>query len=364
MPVENLMILAGIAFGVYCVYTDIKFGLIKNWAVLSMIGVAIAGHLLLFNEGVEELNPFLLIFIESIGFGFFLWYFRFISSGDAKLFWAICSIIPLSFYEHIGINAFPIQCVLVNSFVPILILLLGHLLYKTSREKKIEVLKQSLNPKLLASRLFWIFAVSEISGFIITSLGLPHFYLLYGLVMIGLMEAINKLAPGNTHRLVFLILFLHNLFGGGISGIETKMTQIIPILIRTLLMYVLLRYFVITLGKDVFTSEVKIDDLKEGMIPAERIFYSDQKYGKREVDYLTWFSPLRSVPENVIMDSPPDGLTEEDVNKVKGLYKEKKLEFDSILVHQQIPFAPALFLGFILTLLCKGNFLLYIFILK
>ena len=53
-----------------------------------------------------------------------------------------------------------------------------------------------------------------------------------------------------------------------------------------------------------------------------------------------------------------EGLTKNEVRKIKGLQNKGKLAFSTIRVHQTLPFAPFMFIGALLTLLAKGSFLL------
>jgi len=54
------------------------------------------------------------------------------------------------------------------------------------------------------------------------------------------------------------------------------------------------------------------------------------------------------------------GLTQKNIKELKQLYKEKKIKFNTIRVFKTIPFAPFVFLGVFITLICQGDMIIYL----
>jgi len=112
------------------------------------------------------------------------------------------------------------------------------------------------------------------------------------------------------------------------------------------------------IGSDIFSKKIKVEELKPGMILEETIYSG--KNGKFKAVKLQKFIGIekKDVKKVLVLEQPAEGLTEKDIQIIKRLHKEGKLEFKEILIRQTLPFAPFMFFGFILTWLAKGNFLL------
>jgi len=106
------------------------------------------------------------------------------------------------------------------------------------------------------------------------------------------------------------------------------------------------------MGRGVFKREVKITELKEGMIPAEFIYEFEGKV-RRE-------SGWRLRPKGKVLANPniAAGLTRGQVRVLKRLVREGKLE-DSLRIKLGMPFAPVLAAG-VLVLLGFGDLWLHI----
>jgi len=115
----------------------------------------------------------------------------------------------------------------------------------------------------------------------------------------------------------------------------------IIVTIPVLLIYALIRFIQ---GKKAFYDQVKITELKEGMIPAETIYEKDGKIGrwssrlflKKEWD-KTYTNPKRA-----------SGLTRYQVGVLKKLVRAGKIE-NHIKIKKGLPFAPALGAGVFIT---------------
>jgi prepilin signal peptidase PulO-like enzyme (type II secretory pathway) len=63
---------------------------------------------------------------------------------------------------------------------------------------------------------------------------------------------------------------------------------------------------------------------------------------------------------NFLIKPKSKGLNRKDLKIIKKLYREKKIDFDNLLIQQTLPFAPFIFIGLLLTILFQGNCLIFI----
>ncbi len=111
---------------------------------------------------------------------------------------------------------------------------------------------------------------------------------------------------------------------------------------------VLIIYFTIcsASGKKFLYEEVKITDLKEGMIPAETIYEKDGKVDR----WRSWLSLRKDWDKAYTNTRRAAGLTRYQVGALKKLVRAKKLE-NHVRIKKGLPFGPALAAGaFIMVL--------------
>jgi preflagellin peptidase FlaK len=99
-------------------------------------------------------------------------------------------------------------------------------------------------------------------------------------------------------------------------------------------------------GRGVLYKEVKITELKEGMIPADTIYEKDGKIGR-------WSSRFAKKPRWDRVYTNPNraaGLTRYQVGMLKRLIRARKLK-NEIKIKRGIPFAPALGAGVFIAVL-------------
>ncbi len=114
--------------------------------------------------------------------------------------------------------------------------------------------------------------------------------------------------------------------------------------VPVLLLYVLISRL---RGKGAFYRTVKISEAEEGMIPAEIIYEKDEEISRYDSGYFGFLSRNLGTPDWDNKITNPDraaGLTEEQVNFLKELVQEGKVE-DRLKIKKGIPFAPAFAAG-------------------
>jgi hypothetical protein len=102
-----------------------------------------------------------------------------------------------------------------------------------------------------------------------------------------------------------------------------------------------------------FYEEVKITDLKEGMIPAETIYEKDGKIGRWSSGRLGFLTGLKGKPKWTRALTNPKraaGVSRYQVGALRRLVREGKLK-DRIRIKRGMPFAPALGVGVFIAVL-------------
>ena len=117
--------------------------------------------------------------------------------------------------------------------------------------------------------------------------------------------------------------------------------------------FVIIRMFIWEMG-DIFSKNIKINELKKGMVLAEMI---TKKGGKKKI---SGFDYSKLGQYNYLIGYSLNGLTKKEINKLKILHKKGKLNFDRMLVQETVPFSVFIFLGVLLTVFLKGSFLSFL----
>jgi hypothetical protein len=96
---------------------------------------------------------------------------------------------------------------------------------------------------------------------------------------------------------------------------------------------------------NVFSREIEVDKLKQGMVLSEFIQQDGNNYLKKvkSAFYADNF-----------LDEESEGLTQEQIEKIKST------DIKKIRVSQMISFAPFIFIGVLITLIAKGNIIIFV----
>ena len=106
-----------------------------------------------------------------------------------------------------------------------------------------------------------------------------------------------------------------------------------------------LNFSISKLISNIFSNEVEVDKLKQGMVLSEFIQKDENKHIKKvkSAFYADNF-----------LDEESEGLTQKQIEKIRAA------DIKKIRVSQMISFAPFIFLGVILTLIAKGNIIIFV----
>jgi len=159
--------------------------------------------------------------------GYLIWRFNGWSAGDAKLFTLFAFLIPLKFYSASYLNYFPSFALLVNTFLLILLFLMGEALFfglkngfkLINQPKNIKNLPwkkwlkpKNLKPKILNTAKMYL---NYIAIFIVLRLGMQ------------IMGQASTQEKTSNFTLIFLILFIARRY---LFGFFFKSKKIMPVL--------------------------------------------------------------------------------------------------------------------------------------
>ena len=342
--VGNLFLIC--LLGLATSFTDLREGLIPNKFVFPAIAAA---FILNFLNGFEFV-PFLVNGFLAFLLGFLLWLASLWSAGDAKLFLAFALLVPFSFYSTASL--FPAFTILVNSFVPIFILLLALVATKTSTKQKILALKQAFEPKMVASVAVYFFSFYWLLEISLPFLPIQLDFFTMALILFALVSAVEFLLPKKSLYFFGLLspflLFLR---------LEAALTlEFALFFVSFMVAILLLMFFVLRLGFSCFGKLVKIGELREGMALLEIPVLRKGKVEKKNPVLPSFVNIFSEIKEKPFIEARPKGLEKKDIAKLKKATCEGKLSFKSILVQETLPFAPLIFIGTILSFFTTGLF--------
>ncbi len=341
----ELLIFAFIyVFGIVSSYDDIRAGIIRNRNLFIAFLFGLIFNFVFFmsdSSSEGDLDYVLDVVVNcmlSFFVGFILWIFKIWTAGDAKLFTVYSLLIPLGVYVFGYVPYFPAFTFLLNSFL----LLLAFIVLTTplSFEKlKQEGLRKLIDmPKLLSTFLYlfgfmWFFNRLFEYLSVNPGLGISLFILLS---MRYLLTRVKCFA----FELVSIVFSLARILFGHETVLSPGFIEEFTVLF--------LFFFIIRRGFSLFNclkikKEVMLSDLKPGMIITDPL---PNQY-------------LKSLGESDVFD-PDACITGSHVHLLQKLYSEGKLSRRSTWVKQTLPFAPFLFLGCVLTVYCKGDFVSFL----
>ena len=380
------LLLPGILYlGILASYTDIRYGKIRNKAVLRAIIYALVVYALaiiffavkgtLSGRYVAELGTNIL-FAAAICFG--LWVIRIWSAGDGKLFFAFALLIPPEAYQFGSYNWVPSLTLLFNAFLIglffMVYMLLGAAKWHNYRIAFSLFLKRFFEPKKFIEIIVSLFAVFWLSEILLRLVEMGGSIILRYAVTIIIFKVLpllfSRLKTSKAKPQLALTAF-------------TLALSVLRLAIdRTVYTYDFLKGFIIlvfvwgmttrmfrtllhSLGKDLFTKWVPAKKLKPGHILSDKLSKTDKLDNKEKKEIMEEKGSLvkKGKEYYVLSDkmfgkgcisAESEGLTKEDIKFIR------KIGFKNVRISSTMPFAPLLFLGVLATLLAKGNILIFL----
>ncbi|MCK4883737.1 MAG: prepilin peptidase [Candidatus Diapherotrites archaeon] len=337
-------------------YTDIKTRFVKNKLTYSMTALGFLIHAI---QSILESNPQPILFsitaaITAYITVYLLWRLGVFAGGDAKLIVGIAAMFPTHtlftyhplvkpLLENTALTTLPLfwATVTAMSFVSIAPFILIYCTYHSIRLKKI-------GSQMLSKKPF--FDALILSGWA-TIAFFTNLHWFISIISIFALFILNS----KTKKPILPIAL-----------ISTGLFLSIPLTLQVLVSTILLLY-IFDLGKKfykitnqhVLSEQKAINQLEEGDIIAEEVFFENNKLIKRKHDF---FEPIKLLLSNnkqelgklnsrnwIANPKKAAGLSDTELEKLNELFKKGLI--DSLTVKKSIPFTPAIFIGFLLAMI-------------
>jgi preflagellin peptidase FlaK len=383
---EVFLLLIGLLMGVVTSYTDMKTGFIDDinvFPTLALIGklrgwegeesegvldkipipAVEVGMLYYLYLGVTNHNTLLAVsgiagFFLGLALGLVLYYIGAWASGDAIILAAFSALLPYPPEKAVFVPPYTLNyplyplTILLNSLMAvfpfIFLYALGVIIYRRQFSQMKEILISRLSITVQIG--VWLMGAYGIKMLLA---------MLTGWMLVGVGSWIFTIA--------LLYVFgryrkFGNLFGLGMILVmvyeNPKGTAILLLRLFTILYLFRLFYAVVSyIRKNVLMEEVPVDELREWDILGETIyelnmwpmrdrssFWDRLKYVISTGD----FSGIKGPKGRIIASPTAEGLKKEQIEELRHLVDEGKLE-NRFLRKKSMPFAPALFLGFLIS---------------
>jgi hypothetical protein len=333
-------------------FEDFRKDLIRN----GMLTVLMIIFSVYFFMNLQAFLPVLGMFLPNLLFTFVislaLWFFGFWPAGDAKLFIVLSTMLVPSVLRA---SASPLYDLLVNIFVPLFFFCFFAVIIKSNRKQIRDSLRQAFDPYRVILIAIVFIGIAWMISLPLKLIGLSNL-IASVLLLFVIIEIFYRTSRVNLEYL-FVGAALVRLVADykAVYTLEFLFTTVVTVLVFTVF-----RFFFLDLAFKVNTRTTKISELRPGMKLAEGIARkSDDSYEKRPIMHFTIYNVLRTgLTERYIHGMGDEGLTAEEVTKIKSLWRSKKLGFESVKTHVSVPFAAFMFLGYFLTVVAGGSFIL------
>jgi len=354
------VIVVGVIMGFVTSYTDVRSGFVddKHTFPAIVFGIAFyayegwrAGSLGLALSGLIG---------AAIGFalGLALYYAGVWASGDVIILTAYSALLPyppkyakfVAVYE-VSKPLYPIA-ILLNSIISIFPFILVYALALMVVRKESSKLKEVFldRSNLSVELALWIMAAVGILLALKVYVGLnfnPVIKYVLSLVIIIVLGKFRKV--GDIIGVGFLTYTIYQL---GFTGVYDFM-KLLAILYTFKVFFSVVKL----LREEALVEEVRVEDLKEWDILGESIYVRDGEivrdrrggFEKLKTALMSGdLGALREEGGEVIASTTAEGLTKEQIERLKQLVDQGKLE-NSFLRKKSMPFAPSLFIGFLIA---------------
>ncbi len=345
----ELFFVVAVIVSAYISLEDIVNKRIPNKAILVLLFVGI-----LYQAIYVQKFSAIILFIYAAMIAFLLWFLSLWPAGDAKLFAVLLLFMPPQLYVSQTI----VFDFLVNCFVPIFFSMFFIIIWKSRFKLVKEALRFTFEPYnvcmlaiILIGFVWFLMRAIQILTF---RFSLPLDYFLTLILMFFIFEFFRRFLSAKLELFFFGCAILRII-------IDYRTVYSIAFLQRfstLLLIFLFFRFFILYLAFKLYTYEVPIRKLKPGMSPGEAIIQRGKHFERKSFLHASLIGFMLQRRENVIHSL--DFLTEDDVKRLKKLRAEKKIPFTKMLITKVQPFAIFILLGYILTVLCHGNFMQYL----
>jgi preflagellin peptidase FlaK len=351
---------------IYASYTDLKRGIIANKLTFPLIVFGIIlNSVYAFWTGNLMILVYTLLFTGTIFvLGYLFWKLGAWAGGDVKMFTALAALLPLQpafiTYSILGYSLplmakypFPFT-VIINSILAILPFLLIFVFYIVFTEKR-ELLGELFTPVKEYQKNFLLALV--VTSAITIALYITQVFALQLIVLILILTYILTMVisriPNRIKAVVVSILTVYAIF----QNPKVALVGIVVIFIFITLIEIL-KKLLTSVNKKALQDDYSAADLKEGMIMAYGLYEKDENVYFDSEGMISKFKKASKTGELSLVTAPKGkmilgtlaaGLSEKDIELLKGLVNENKIE-DKIRIKRGVPFAPSILIGLLISL--------------
>ncbi|MBC7119046.1 MAG: prepilin peptidase [Methanobacteriaceae archaeon] len=360
-----LPVLVALLASLYAAYSDLKEGIIPNRLTFPLIGFGILlDAIFSYQLGDAMFLVYAIIFTAMVFIlCYILWKLGAWAGGDVKLFTGLAALLPfqpsLLRYSILGVS-FPIIAsypfpltLIINSILGILPFLIFFVFYIAFNYKR-HLLEELLEPiKDYKTSLIFAFVITSAITLtlMITSI-LSLQILILALILIYILTLIISKLPMKPKILVVSLVTLYAIY----QDPRLTITGIV-ILWASMIILRVIRKLLGKVAKEALQDEIMVKDLKEGMILAHKLYKKDGKYYFDEKSFWEKIKEaaktgnLQSLsPGKLVLASMAAGLRKDDIKLLVELAEKGEIP-EKIRTKRGVPFAPAIFIGLIFSLI-------------
>ncbi len=278
-----ITVLVIIVFGAIISYEDLMKKRIRNKYLLYAITYSIVLNIIyvLLEGSLPYLKAFFINALFSLFVGFLLWYVHLWTAGDGKLFFTYALLVPLTTYSTQSTTFFPSYTILLNTFVPLFFVFLINIFIKSKKEELVRAFRFMTNPYTVVQITIILFGFVWLLSFPLSLLNIPSNYFVNILLLFFTMQAIAKVSEKYFHMRITHVSLL-------LAGVRLffEFSTVVTVSFAkqfsyVLISYLILRQFILRLGFYGNSKSVRIEDLREGDIPMEKLV-AQAKDGKKQ----------------------------------------------------------------------------------
>lgn len=375
MVIELISVFIALLACLYASYSDIKRGIIPNRLTFPVIGL---GLLLNGIRAFMESDPWIFIYtaIFTAGIfalGYILWRMGAWAGGDVKLFTAVTALIPfqpsLVSYSFLGV-ALPVTAsypfpltVIINSILALLPFLLVYVFFiiYTSRRDLMDEFMEPLRQYRTSMVLALVITSAVTLTFIITDF-LPFQIIVLSLILVYLLTMVISRLPSRVKAVMVSAILVYSLY----RNFELTVSGVV-ILWVSITVIQLIRKLLTSITREALQDTVSVDELKEGMILASTLYRRGDEYYFDDTSLLDRFRTVARTGDvsaltyrgEPVVSAMAAGLRGEEIETLRELVAQGKIR-DEFRIRRGMPFAPAIFIGLVVSLLI-GDLALILF---
>lgn len=353
-------------------WEDVKAGKISNVYILFSLVYAVLLYGLLWSlnylsAGVTPGDYFFNLSagaLLSLALGYALWYHDLWSAGDAKLFFAYSVIVPPTSYGLGFVEVFPSLTILVNTFIPWFFVLYGLTLVSMDKATLLDAARTAASSRHMmgfacAYLVVW-WGLAYLSATVFPSLARTFPDALVSLAAV--LAALIAFRFFASHLMLALATLAGVVLIRYVAESWVPTTDHVASLAVVVALFYLFVWLPASLGQTAFRRRITLAELVPGMVLAEAIVWDGKRYitapGVPEMTSSLDGSGIAGIP---LVAATPGELDEETLATAKRLEREKRFAFTDIAIAQQIPFAPYLFAGVLISIILKTDVVTYVF---